>query len=392
MSLSSPLRAGLTVGLAATSLLLAPRAARACSPPPPEVLSVTPGDGQSYPANAAIYLEGYGLSLEGATVTVDGAPAALVPVTLAEGLAPANGLFGQTLTARVEPAPAAGQTVVLRGTFCGDFPSGEAPCGERVITYTATAPDAAAPPRPPEARYDVHDHTDFLPAGPGSCFVPSELTYWVSLTPPLPAAGEAPVAYVVEGFRDAALSSRVFVHSALATPELPAFGQRLLASALGTTSPADLCVRVRAVDLAGNEAGEAAVTCDPCHLKTDPSGGQMGAGPPPQPTWTPADIFPGGSCDASGGAGGSAGNGGGGGGAGGASGAGGSGGAGGGGSGAGGSGGAGPTFPGGGDDDSSGSCTVSVPAGGRRAALWGWCVGAAAALALGVRRWARSGR
>ena len=53
--------------------------ADACSPPLPGVTGSIPKDGETYPANAAIYFQGYNIGLGSVTVTVDGQPASFTP-------------------------------------------------------------------------------------------------------------------------------------------------------------------------------------------------------------------------------------------------------------------------------------------------------------------------
>jgi MYXO-CTERM domain-containing protein len=77
----------------------------------------------------------------------------------------------------------------------------------------------------------------------------------------------------------------------------------------GAAAPEALCFRASVRDVAGNPAGETVHACAPCNYRKDPAG--MGDfSPPPEPAWTAADIYPGGSCADGNGAGGGGGAGG----------------------------------------------------------------------------------
>src|SRR4051812_34865809 len=98
--------------LTTLALLAAAPRAHACGALPPGVSGTIPADGQKYPGNAAVVLQGQGISLTDASVTVDGQPATLKDVS--KTFFSEVGLFGVT----VEPTPAPGQQVVITGTFC----------------------------------------------------------------------------------------------------------------------------------------------------------------------------------------------------------------------------------------------------------------------------------
>src|SRR5262245_53912606 len=97
--------------LTSLAVFAAPGRADACSPPPPGLTSSTPADGDTYPGNAAVFFSGFDIALTGVTVTVDGQPASFGPP-------PANLPTVADLMATINPAPKAGQKVVISGDFC----------------------------------------------------------------------------------------------------------------------------------------------------------------------------------------------------------------------------------------------------------------------------------
>lgn len=357
-------------------VLFASSDARPCSPPLPGLTGSIPADGESYPANAALTFQGFGLALDDVEVTIDGTPAGLVPASSLAELG--GGLLAWPNAALVDPAPAAGQTVVLRGTFC-DAGSASGGCTEKTISYTATAPDAAPPAKPEGVSYDVHDYVDFKSSG-GDCQSDSDVAYWLHLPGVARTPDVARVAYRVDVFRDAALTQAALSDTFYANDGSSDVGLRALASALAGTALADACVRVQAFDLSGNVAAEATVVCDPCHVRADPAG-EAPDSSPSQPAWGTADLWPGGVCASTGGTGGAGGSSG----AGGAGGTGGTAGVGGTAGAAGSAGGTAGTNPGNDDGDDS-SCTLSTHALGGRMAPWGWPAAALALLSLGARR------
>ena len=147
----------------------APDTAAACGAPQPGLYSTVPAEGASHPANAALLFSGYELSLDGVTVTVDGAPAQLVA-------APFGSSWAEVVVL-VEPAPQVGQEVVVSGTICPlEF------CDPLLLTYTAGEPDLTAPvPVPEAAFFAVYDHADFMSSG-GDCESDTDLTLYVHVT------------------------------------------------------------------------------------------------------------------------------------------------------------------------------------------------------------------
>jgi MYXO-CTERM domain-containing protein len=288
--------ARLALVLAASAALHAATAApaEACSPQPPGLSSSIPKDGDTYPANAALFFSGQGISLDNVQVKVDGQSASLVPVP--DPLL--SKLAGYVVT--VAPKPAAGQTVQISGDFC--LPG--AMCPPVSIKYTAGPDDTTAPPSPSAFSFNVHDYPDFTSSG-GDCQSDSDLAYWLHIEGTAAQAGEAKVALLVEAFRDTGLSNLAFSRTLFASAPDTVLALRQLAGDLqGAPPPEAYSFRVTLFDAAGNKASSPATALRPCHFKTE--GGDKPFAPPAEPMWTAADIYPGGSC-AGGGAGGAGG-------------------------------------------------------------------------------------
>lgn len=280
--------------LVAASVLLA-RPAHACSPPQPGLFGTVPSDGTSYPANAHILFEGYGISLDDVVVTVDGAPASLVEA------APDSPLAGASArVARVEPEPIPGAAVVITGTFCD---MGDGMCDEQVIAFTATEPDVDAPTVEPTfaVSYDVFDHQQLDP-GVGSCQTSSGVHYYIhvdgevsGVTPDgsLPE-GTSPEFWVVTGTSKSAAEPAFERIVAVATPTLDLVVE--LDDEAVVDAP-ELCIDVALVDAAGNVLGEVASSCAACLFRDDDDGG-IRTTFIEEPSWTTADVYPGGSCPA----------------------------------------------------------------------------------------------
>jgi uncharacterized membrane protein YgcG len=292
----------LLVSLLAPSIL-ALRAAEACSPPSGGLQQTIPADGSDLPANSAIVFIGYNLAFTAVKASVPAMPDQAFGLVAAQTKFPALfasdaiPVFGSVYL--VDPPPPAGQTVAIEGNFCG----GSSPsfCDKKV-SYTALPPDTTAPAAPTEVFYNRHDYPDFKSSG-GDCQSNSDLAYWVHIKGAAAAAGEAAVIYRIEGFADATLSVPVLGSLVLAQGEETTVGYRVLASQLGGSSTADICLRVTTFDAAGNVSPEVFLGCKPCHARTDPPPGTKDFSAPPEPDWTPADLVPGGSCSAGGQAG-----------------------------------------------------------------------------------------
>ncbi len=277
--------------LAALGLLAHASSAEACSPLPPGVLGTIPAEGQKYPGNAAVILQGQNISLTDASVTVDGQPATLKDVSKA--LFSEVGLFG----VMVEPTPAAGQSVVITGTFCGVG----AGCPPVSLHYQATAADTVAPKSINLVDFDIHDYADFKSSG-GDCQSDSDFAWWIELKSPVPdLATDGAVIYRIEGYKDASLAGGVVVE---ATGYLDSTGQNVVPIRRtvdilgGKPLPEAMCFRVKAYDTAGNTPSiSLEFLCKPCNYRAD-GVPDMGF-PPAEPMWTAADIYSGGPCDSS---------------------------------------------------------------------------------------------
>ena len=268
---------------------VAPRA-HACAPLPPGVSSTIPANGAKYPGNAAVILHGQGLSLADAAVTVDGQPATLKDAS--KTLLAETGLFGAT----IEPPPAAGQNVVITGTFC-DVGS---VCPPVTLHYQATAADKTPPPLIDLVGFSIHDYTDFKSGG-GDCQIDSDFAWWVKLKGELPdQAKDSPVFYEVEGYHDSSLAGgQVLGQRGLLSDksDIDVTVRGTMNVLAGKSLPAALCFRVKAYDTAGNAPSVSEVVCKPCNYRTDTL--PIVGFPPGEPTWTAADIYPGGTCNSS---------------------------------------------------------------------------------------------
>ncbi len=132
----------------ASAILAAPKHTLACSPPFPDLGSTLPAQGETYPSNAAIIFNGFFISFDNITATIDGAPATLVPAD--DGFS--AGYPG--IAMRLDPAPVEGQIVAIEGSYCNGCPS-------TLLEYTVGAADTPPPEAPQRLQYDVHDHVAF---------------------------------------------------------------------------------------------------------------------------------------------------------------------------------------------------------------------------------------
>lgn len=288
--MSSRTRLGFSLAaLTAAALLSATPRAHACTPLPPGVFATIPAEGQKYPANAAIIVQGQGISLTDAAVTVDGAPATLkdVSTTFFAGL----GIFAVT----VEPPPAAGQAVAVTGTFC----MAGSGCPPVALHYVATAADTVAPKPIDLVGFNVHDYTDFKSGG-GDCQSDSDFAWWIELKSQVPdLATDGAVMYRIEGYADATLAGGVVVEAfgyVDNTGQVVLPIRRTVNVLAGKSLPEAMCFRVKSYDSAGNTPSiSPELQCKPCYYRAE---GIPGNGfPPAQPMWTPADIYLGGPCD-----------------------------------------------------------------------------------------------
>lgn len=274
-------RPALAAALAGAFVVTAytPATAAACGVPEPALHSTVPGEGATYPANAALMFSGYELSLDAVTVTVDGAPAQLVAAPFASGWA--------NISVLVEPAPQAGQEVVVSGTICPlEF------CEPLLLTYTAGEPDLTAPVPVPEASFfAVYDHANFESSG-GDCESNADLTVYVHTMQDEAAPGAAPG--VVSASWDGGGGGGGFGGFTFASGTSASVRIAISESQLGGEDPAsDVCVKVTARDAAGN-AAEPFELCPACFFRADdtPIQGSF----VPEPMWTEADAVPGSAC------------------------------------------------------------------------------------------------
>ncbi|WP_437498650.1 hypothetical protein [Sorangium sp. So ce1099] len=288
--------AGIIAALACTAAMES--SAEACSPPLAGLTGTFPESGGTLPGNAAIFFEGYSISLDSVSVTVDGEPASLEIVTDVPAA-------GYSIVARIEPAPSEGQAIAIEGDFCNPVES----CGVKRIELTAGAADTEAPPGPSGLSFDLHDHADFKSSG-GDCLLDTDLSWWLTAEGEVAEGGEAPVIITIEAFRDETFTAPVLSLSRFMNAASLSVAVGQTAEVLdGADAPEAFCFRATALDTAGNIAGETAHACRPCYYRADPETAQPSATTPPEPAWTEADIYPGGTCDSGMGPGGAGGSG-----------------------------------------------------------------------------------
>lgn len=261
--------------------VLVPRLADACGASVPELYEAIPADGATYPGNAALLFTGFEISLDAVTVTVDGQPAAFAPAEFAADLA--------TIAVLVEPAPQAGQTVVVSGSFCAE----EEFCEPVAITYTAGEHDVAAPAPIVEASfYAVLDHEEF--SWNDSCdeWAVAQ-TMYVHLQQAAPGPADAPVAVHLAWDPDGAEGPAGFAEQRWAPGEATVLDVMLSEAAFGEFDPRiDGCLQVTTIDTAGN-AGAPFELCMACFAGADDT---PITEPPDEPLWTEADAVPGSAC------------------------------------------------------------------------------------------------
>ena len=264
------------------------RPAEACEPPTPEIQWHSPEDGESLPANAALLIHGVALTIDALVVEVDGQPAALVD---AHALSGDYGTYQQpafTQAFFVDPEPAAGATVTVRGEGCFGG------C-ELDFSFVTTEPDLAPPPAPVSVEFDVLDlvDADVMYELCGGFYGPS-LLYFVDVEP-ADLSDESYFVYTLEGVR-ADGSVAMTTHFQTTSPVV----SRGLAEDETFTSPDDVCLRVGMLDRSGNASDEAVEACLPCFYR-DVSGPVELAEVPVEPAWRDEDVFDGGVCAVAGG-------------------------------------------------------------------------------------------
>lgn len=242
------------------------------------VTSHVPADGAWYPANGIVLIDGFDISLDQVTVTVDGTAATLVDAS-SEFSAHVS-----TFAVRVSPKPMPDQKVTISGSFC-------AGCAAESFTFTVRADDLVAPEGVVSAEYGVHDYADFKSGG-GDCKSDSDMALWVHAQTIPANEEEAPAVLQVEAFADSALSKPLGSNSEVISTSEFVWGYRVTTAELQGASPTKVCFRLSTKDLSGNDGPEPTVLCDACYLRTDAEEGAPG-----QPTWGEADAIKGGPCD-----------------------------------------------------------------------------------------------
>lgn len=262
--------------------VLAPRVGRTCAATPLELRGTTPADGGQLPANAAIRFDGP-VTFAAVTVTVDGQPAALEPFT---GF---PYTFGVDFM-RVTPTPSPGQTVVLAGDFCSPQ---EPPC-DTTLTFMTTAPDLDAPAAATALEFDLQQFPE--EGGAGSCAVTQDHAWFARWDSALAGADASPTAHVLEIATDESFSDvrdQQFVAAAPGRVDA-----RLSLLTHGEGAPESFCLRVRTLDLAGNEGPTSETVCTPLHCRVEPDDywiDPMSTGYG-EPSWAPEDMYAGGPC------------------------------------------------------------------------------------------------
>lgn len=276
--LSRPVLGGLLAGAFALAAF-APRAADACGVPAPALESIVPVEGATYPGNAALLFSGFDITLDAVTVTVDGQAAQFKEAPFAAGWA--------NIAVLVEPAPQAGQEVIVSGSFCDpEF------CDPVMLTYTAGAPDLTAPVPDTDASYfAVYDHGDFESGG-GDCQSSADLTVYVHVTKDEPEPGEA--LDVVRASWDGDGGSGGFGGFRFALGGETLVSLPIETLALGGKDPvSEVCMTIAALDTAGNAAAPFQV-CPACYHRKDD--GAIEDPSVPEPAWSDADAVPGSAC------------------------------------------------------------------------------------------------
>ncbi len=279
----------LVLGSICAAAALLPAEAKACSPPAPALTSTIPADGAYYPANGIILFNGFSISLDQVTVTIDGNPAMLVD---------ASGAFPTqvaTLAARVSPKPMPDQKVTISGTFC-------AGCATQSFSFTARPDDVVAPEGVTTAHYGVHDYADFKSSG-GDCHFDSDLALWVHAQTIPASEEEAPAILQIDAFADSALTNQLASTSSVITSGDTAWGYRVTTATLQGTAPTAVCFRLSTKDLSGNDGPAPTVICNACYSRTEPQGMATGF-PPDEPMWGEPDVIKNSPCDFSVGVGG----------------------------------------------------------------------------------------
>lgn len=260
-----------TIGLAVAGV---PRLAWPCTPCVSTDARVM-GDPADVPSNVLLEVR----FPEEIDVTIDGVPATLTPAPLSWW----PDAMSDYQPMQLDPIPPGGNSIVLdyelNGLLC--FGQELPPLG-----FTVGPPDLEPPAPPANLTYDVHSYN--VMQYPGACEPTADTNFWLHLDP-LPGSHQGEVLRVAIVEDDAILEGRHYELDPGPAPLTVRIG------AYGLADPTQVCLRVSAMDSAGNETGYAEL-CDPCHVRIDPPGPPDYLDPAPEPEWSREDLWPGGSC------------------------------------------------------------------------------------------------
>ena len=184
---------------------------------------------------------------------------------------------------QIEPLPAEGQEVSLRGKLCMSQD-----CNEVETHFTVGPPDTEAPAgAAPSLWFDLHDHAD--DDGLDSCGEGPSFVWFFHLEGMLEASAEAPLVYTLTAFKDNALDTSAWIRR-MAAPDLEAtFRISGSDEMVMPYLPGAYCFRVDVSDLAGNPGPSSEVVCTPCHYRADASEDAV-------ENFSEEDVYPGGMC------------------------------------------------------------------------------------------------
>jgi len=271
----------LFLGLAcALTVAAGARSARACEPMS-NVFETWPADGP-LPINAFAVFTGTYIHdhPEKFILLVDGQPVEAIVSQHLSGETPQG--FDQIALRPLDPPPIGASWSVKFGA-------------KTVGTFTVTAADHTPPAAPPASMH--FDVDDFASSVCSSC-VGSAVNYWPHFPQGVEDGGTPLVHAIYLGHPDAA-DDKLFAVRRVGpqTPFHASLAESWFVDELPVTE--GVCVTLRLLDLAGNEAANALRSCKPCHARIDPMQEEcFGVPVKEEPAWTDADLFPGGSCQA----------------------------------------------------------------------------------------------
>ena len=190
---------------------------------------------------------------------------------------------------RVTPPPNPGQTVVVAGDFC-DSP--EAPC-EASFSFVVTAADTTAPAAAAGLEFDLQQFPEA--GGAGSCLGSQDHAWFARWDSAVAEPGASVVVHVLELAADEGFTEVLGQQLVTAGSGPIAARMALLAR---EDAPESFCLRVRTLDLAGNESAPSETVCTPLHCRVEPEDYWVSQGPGAfaEPAWTAADDYVGGPC------------------------------------------------------------------------------------------------